>query len=91
MQTRLLIASAALTAVVGLSASIAVSLANSRADSPKAAAISSSDVGHRAPAPAETGAAHPGRSLAFAATHPEAAQAQSAAVAAATSSSSTPT
>jgi hypothetical protein len=92
MQTRLLIASAALTAVVGLSASIAVSLANSRADSPEAAAISSTEAGHRAPAPAETGATHAGPGMAFAAaTHPEAAQAQSTALAAGTSSSSTPT
>ncbi|HET6912112.1 MAG TPA: FG-GAP-like repeat-containing protein [Rhodanobacteraceae bacterium] len=91
MQTRLLIASAALTAVVGLSASIAVSLANSHSDSPKAAAISSTDAGHPAAAPAGTGAAHAGQRIALAAAHANAGRAQSAALAPSTLSSSTPT
>src|SRR6185312_5376121 len=47
MQTRLLIASAALTAVVGLSASVAVSMAGTNHDAVKAATTSSAETnGH---------------------------------------------
>src|SRR5690348_1852483 len=89
MQTRLLIASAALTAVVGLSASIAVSLANSHSDVPKTAVISAVHASPRATASAQIGAEHAGHGITSAVK--PANVGKSATFAASASSSSSPT